>query len=508
MKFSVQVINETGEPLYCAQYDKGTRVLLSDVLRQAGLHQDHPCGGRGRCGKCLIRATGILSPMSEEERAHLSHAPNEGYRLACTTYALGSSTVYYTTEQPKMQGVTQGFSADFSRFSASVQGGRGTGLAVDIGTTTVACYLYALATGEQLGALCRTNPQREHGADVISRVDFAIHGGLSTLQEEIVSCVDQMTQQLCTMTHMPAPNVRVITGNTAMLHFFTATDASPLAAAPFAIRRFFGESVEQRSVKTYFPRCISAFIGADITAALLASGLCEDNKTALLLDIGTNGEMALLHQGKLLCCSTAAGPALEGAGISCGAMAVDGAIDRVTVQNGSLLVHQIGERQDMPPIGLCGTGLIDAVAALLTTGELEDSGYLEQDAMIGTCRLTQQDIRQVQLAKAAIRAGLETLLHTANIGYDDIEEVALAGGFGSYLHPESCAVIGLIPAALVGKIRVLGNAAGSGASMMLLCDRERERAEQIATMAKVVDLSTNATFRQRYVEEMYFEGES
>ena len=332
-----------------------------------------------------------------------------------------------------------------------------------------------------------------------------MHGGLDTLRDLIADCIDTAERDLCEMARSPAPRARVITGNTAMLHFLTASDPSPMAAAPFLIKRPFGERIVKDGVTTYLPRCISAFIGADITAALLASGLChETGKTALLMDIGTNGEMALLHQGKLICCSTAAGPALEGAGISCGAMAVEGAIDRVDVRDGALHCHLIGKAQDIPAVGLCGTGLIDAVAALLEIEELDETGYMEEDADIGTCTLTRADIRQVQLAKAAIRAGLETLLHTAGITYDTIDEVALAGGFGSYLHPESCAAIGLIPKELVGKIRVLGNAAGSGAAMMLLSGEERAFSEQIAQNAEVIDLSTNPVFMQRYVDEMYF----
>jgi uncharacterized 2Fe-2S/4Fe-4S cluster protein (DUF4445 family) len=185
-------------------------------------------------------------------------------------------------------------------------------------------------------------------------------------------------------------------------------------------------------------------------------------------------------------------------------MAVQGAIDRVTVEDGKLCCHLIGEQQDVKPVGLCGTGLIDAVAALLEVEELDETGYMEEDADIGGCTLTRTDIRQVQLAKAAIRAGLETLLHEAGVSYDEIDEVALAGGFGSYLHPETCAAIGLIPRELIGKIRVLGNAAGSGAAMMLLSGEERALSEQIAQRAQVIDLSINATFMQRYVEEMYF----
>ncbi len=504
MSFCIRVVTSDNTVLFEELYSDGEQILLSDVLSRAGLHQDQPCGGRGVCGKCTVRVEGACSPITDAERARLSEAQyRDGYRLACVARATGTLTVYYNIERNNMQGVTEGF---FTKFSLSPpDGSHGTGLAVDIGTTTVAAYLYSLSDGACLASLCQKNPQRAHGADVISRVDYALHGGLEVLRSLINSCIDDAEEELCARAGSPRPHSRVITGNTAMLHFLTATDPSPMAAAPFEIKRPFGEMDVKDGVTTYLPRCISAFVGADITSALLASGLCHDGqKTALLMDIGTNGEMALLHGGRLICCSTAAGPALEGAGISCGAMAVDGAIDRVEVVDGKLVCHKLGAAQDIAPVGLCGTGLIDAVAALLQIEELDETGYMEEDADIGGCTLTRGDIRQVQLAKAAIRAGLETLLHTARITYDDLDEVALAGGFGSYLHPESCAAIGLIPRELIDKIRVLGNAAGSGAAMMLLSDKERQMSEQIAQRAQVIDLSTNPVFMQRYVDEMYF----
>lgn len=505
MSFCVRIVAADNSVIFEENHPDGTQVLLSDVLFRAGLHQDQPCGGRGVCGKCAVRIDGACSPITDAERARLSEAKyRDGYRLACVARAVGTLIIYYNINPTNMQGVTDGFFTNFSL--CPPDGNHGTGLAVDIGTTTVACYLYSLSDGTCLASLCQKNPQRTHGADVISRVDHALHGGLASLQQLITACIGDAEATLCTRTGSPRPHSRVITGNTAMLHFLTATDPSPMAAAPFEIQRSFGEIESTDGVNTYLPRCISAFIGADITAALLASGLCCDEaKTALLMDIGTNGEMALWHKGRLICCSTAAGPALEGAGISCGAMAVEGAIDRVTVaDDGTLLCHQIGDKQSASPVGLCGTGLIDAVAALLETEVLDETGYMEEDADIGGCTLTRADIRQVQLAKAAIRAGLETLLHTAGVTYDDLDEVALAGGFGSYLHPESCAAIGLIPHALLGKIRVLGNAAGSGAAMMLLSGEQREMSEQIAHRAEVIDLSTNPVFMQRYVDEMYF----
>ena len=501
MSYTIQVITPNGSvDVACST---GERMLLSDALQRAGIPQDRPCGGRGKCGKCTVRVSGTLSPVTEAERRALTEEQlASGLRLACLAYALDTTMIYYNIQSSDMQGVTQGFLTDFSICPA--HSATGTGLAVDIGTTTVAAYLYDLTSGTLLGALCQKNPQRAHGADVISRVDHAMHGGLDTLHREILDCIDNMSARLCASGAHPAPTLRVITGNTAMLHLLTATDPSPLAAAPFAIRRDFGEWTDGDT--TYLPRCISAFVGADITCALLSSGICRDeSRTVLLMDIGTNGEMALWHKGSLLCCSTAAGPALEGAGISCGAMAITGAISRVDVVDGEMVYEMIGGT-GARPVGLCGTGLIDAVAALLKLELLDETGYLEDDVDIGGsgCVLTGADIRQVQLAKSAIRAGLETLLHIAGIGYDELDELALAGGFGSYLHPESCADIGLIPRELLGKIRVLGNAAGSGASMILLSDKELTHSEQIASRAHTVDLSTSPVFMEKYVDYMYF----
>ena len=501
MSYTIQVITDQGS--VNVECRAGERTLLSDALQRAGISQDRPCGGRGKCGKCTVRVSGVLSPVTEAERHALTEEQlAAGLRLACLAYALDTVTIYYNTQNGDMQGVTKGFLTDFS--ICPPRGATGTGLAVDIGTTTVAAYLYDLASGELLGSLCQKNPQRAHGADVISRVDYGMHGGLDTLQKEICDCIDSMSATLCAVGAHPTPTLRVIAGNTAMLHLLTATDPSPLAAAPFVIRRPFGEWTDNDT--TYLPRCISAFVGADITCALLSSGICRDKShTVLLMDVGTNGEMALWHKGELLCCSTAAGPALEGAGISCGAMAVTGAISRVDVVDGEMVCEVIGGK-DTPAIGLCGTGLIDAVAALLGLELLDETGYLEDDVDVGGsgCVLTGADIRQVQLAKSAIRAGLETLLHVAGIGYDELDELALAGGFGSYLHPDSCADIGLIPHELVGKIRVLGNAAGSGASMILLSDKELAHSEQIAAQAKTVDLSTSPVFMEKYVDYMYF----
>jgi uncharacterized 2Fe-2S/4Fe-4S cluster protein (DUF4445 family) len=439
--------------------------------------------------------------MSETERRALTsadHGTDGELRLSCLTEAIGDITLYYNTTKPSLQGLLAGFSRDFLFDPPQI--GNGIGMAVDIGTTTVAAYLYDLKNGKRLASRCVENPQKTHGADVISRIGYALTGGGAQLSDEMQNCLSELARDLSVEAGVVLPETTVVVGNTAMLHLLTNTDPSPLAAAPFIIKRTFGEWEQG----CYYPPCISAYVGADMTAAILDSGMCQrPEQTALLLDVGTNGEMALWHDGRLLCCSTAAGPAFEGAGISCGSLAVPGAICRVSVQDGRMNYETI---DDKPATGLCGTGLIDAVAALLELGILEESGFMEDDAPLGESglSLTRADIRQLQLAKAAIRAGIDTLLHEAGIAYEQLDTVYLAGGFGSYLHPDTCAAIGMIPNELIDKIKVLGNAAGQGASLMLLSKAELNAAEGIARHAQTLELSASAVFMEKYVDSMMF----
>lgn len=497
MSFTITIHHSEG--ITSLTYAEPTR--LSQALIDAGLSHPHPCGGRGACGKCVIRVTGALSPMTETERRGLSgagQATDGQVRLSCLCEAIGDTSIYYTTRIGSLQGLLTGFCRDFCFDPPS--GGEGSGMAVDIGTTSIAAYLYRMKDGALLARRCVENPQRAHGADVISRILYALQGGAQQLQNEMTDCLSALACALSEEANAPYPETAVIVGNTAMLSLATGTDTAPLSAAPFAMARAFGEW----EGGTYYPPCISAYVGADMTAAILASGMCQnEHQTALLLDVGTNGEMALWHNGSLICCSTAAGPAFEGAGISCGCLAVPGAICAVRAEDGKLIYETI---DSAAPVGLCGTGLIDAAAALLELGLLEDSGYMEQDAPIGDSgfSLTRADIRQLQLAKAAIRAGIDTLLSEAGIGYDAVDTLYLAGGFGSYLHPDTCAAIGLIPSDLIGKIKVLGNAAGQGGALMLLSRQEQAQAGRIAEMAQTIELSSNVVFMENYVENMMF----
>lgn len=483
-------------------------VLLSEILRIHGQAPAMPCAGQGRCGKCRVIASGTLSAPSSAERAHLTQEElARGVRLACCVRVEGDCRVTLSDSarsQICLSGVMDAVSLR-PRFHVC-------GAAVDIGTTTLAASLYG-ADGTLLAQASAANPQAAWGADVISRIEAALRGAGGDLAACVRRDVDGLLHQMAAQARIASGEIDalVITGNTAMLHLFTETSPEPLSHAPFAAERLFGEVCPAGSLRlsacpgasVYLPRCMSAFVGADIATALLASGICGKSETRMLVDIGTNGEMALWHRGALFCCSTAAGPAFEGAGLSMGMHGQDGAVDHVTIRDGALLPHVIGGAS---PRGICGSGVIDALACLLETGALDETGLLEAAPapIAPPVALTQKDVRMVQLAKSAISAGLRTLLRTVNISCPDVAELAVAGGFGSYLNAASAGRIGLIPEELVPKVRVLGNAALSGASMLLLDETLAAACERLAQGAETLELSANPIFTQYYTEGMFF----
>ncbi len=480
--------------------------LLSDFL---GLHSpiELPCGGKGKCAKCRVIAHGQLSPHSCEETNHLTPAElTAGVRLACCCTALGDcviETISPTKADIQVAGVMPHFTPNhmFSR----------AGVAIDLGTTTLAGLLY-----DKSGLLCEAtalNPQSAFGADVISRLEKAMEGQSNQLADSIRTALSELISELCNNGGISTHDIdsMVITGNTAMLHLLTRQDPTPLTHAPFEAERLFGEympavdlSLPCPSATVYLPRCISAFVGADITTALLSSDICGDTGTALLCDIGTNGEIALWHDGELYCCSTAAGPAFEGAGLSMGMGGKAGAIRSVKLEGDRLQVEVIG---DLPPIGICGSGAIDAVACLLQNGSLDETGLLCGDPTIiaPPVSLTQQDVRMIQLAKSAICAGIETILAKRNLVSQQIERTCIAGGFGSHVNLQNALRIGLLPTVCEDNTEIIGNAALSGAAMLLLCRDFVEKSLQIAYTAHVVELAGDSIFSNAYMNGMLFE---
>ena len=496
-----------GGPLSAA-VEEGT--LLSDALQLRGHAPEMPCGGKGRCRKCRVWAWGALSRPDAAEREALSESElAEGIRLACCARIAGDVQVRTDVSRAASRICVEGVEGEFVPDPLY----RRLGAAVDIGTTTLAAQLYGPAG--LLASAAAPNPQRSFGADVISRVGRSMAGDAPALAACVREGIADLLRQMAAQAGRTPEEIDyvVITGNTAMLHLFAGVDASPLAAAPFQPKELFGRTVEAASLdlpcapgaEAYLTRCMSAFVGGDITTALLASGICRRQETAMLADIGTNGEIALWHQGRLSCCSTAAGPAFEGANISQGMQGAPGAIDHAWVRGGELMLHTIGEA---PAVGICGSGVADVLAALLLMGKVDETGLLGdgEDAWPLTDRVsfTQEDVRQVQLAKSAVCAGIETLLDHGQLAAEDIRELAVAGGFGSYLDLRSAAAIGLIPAALAARSRVLGNAALSGAAMILQSGGLAAESEALAARAETVDLSTSPVFMDQYIEHMMF----
>ncbi|MBO5295376.1 MAG: DUF4445 domain-containing protein, partial [Clostridia bacterium] len=478
-------------------------IIISELI-----NGEKPCGGHGKCGKCKVFAKGTLSALTDAERKHLTADElARGIRLACLTYALGDCEIETLTERADTQIVTDGALPQIELNPAFTQ----YGVAIDIGTTTLAARLYD-TKGKPLAETSRLNPQQEWGADVISRIEAALDGKAKDLAGAIRKALDEILSELATKADIDTNSIDgvVITGNTVMLSLLTEESVEPFSHAPFDAKRLFDETLTAKSLEltslmpdtaVYLPPCISAFVGADTTCAILATKLTEKNEPAMLADIGTNGEMALWSNEALTVCSTAAGPAFEGVGISMGMRGAVGAIDKVTVTDGALHAHVIG---DVEPKGICGSGLIDAVACMLDQEILDESGFLEDEPfeIKAPVTLTQKDIRMLQLAKSAICAGLLTLIKTERLQPSDIQTLYIAGGFGNYLNMQSAGRIGLLPNDLTTCSKAVGNAALAGAAMLLLNAQIKEQAVKLAKSTAILDLSTNPTFSDLYMSGM------
>ena len=475
----------------------------------AYLHVDAPCGGKGKCGKCKVLARGGLSPMTEREKALLTPQEIEqGIRLACMAEIAGEGEIC-TIEGAEHRIAMDGVKAEISLHTHIKE----YGMVVDIGTTTVVIGVYD-AQGALLGKKGFLNPQTAWGADVISRIEKALAGEAKALQTAIVTAIEQGAIGICEQAGIDPTQIdtAVITGNTAMLYLLTNTAVDGLARMPFSLERPFNERVSAQdlgmlslspNLQIYLPPCISPFLGADMVCALLVTRFWEQQKTFLLADVGTNGEMALFHYGKGYACSTAAGPAFEGAGLTCGMRGEAGAIEHVRVEDGVFKTTVIGNQTAK---GICGSGVVDSVACLLELGVLDESGYMDEDAELAQgVRFTRKDVRAVQLANGAIFGGITTLLKTVGVQENAVETFMLAGGFGGYLHLENAGKIRLFPEKWVPCTKVMGNAAYNGAVALLLDERMRTRCVEAAGNIEVVDLSKSELFVEAYADGMLFE---
>lgn len=463
--------------------------LLDDILTREGFLTPHPCGGKGKCGKCAVIAEGALSAPTETERAH-------SLRLSCMTRLLGDARVTLSDEVSTMH--IESDDATLSPAAHAV----GYGAAADIGTTTLAVKVYDLQSGECVGSASTPNPQASVAADVIGRIEAAMNGKAEFLRALITDTLRDLLGR-ATPTGI-RPTALTVTGNTTMLYLLCGYDTTPLSRAPFVADHLFGGelALPWSDIPVYLPPCMNAFVGADITCAVLAAGMCERDEISLLCDIGTNGELALWKNGTLYVTSTAAGPAFEGAGIVCGCGSIDGAIDRVWVEDGALRIHTLG---DQSPVGLCGSGVIDAVAAGLETEAIDESGAMDEPLILGgDIALHPKDVRAVQLAKAAVAAGIDTLFELSHTTPREIQTMYIAGGFGTHLSLESAAAIGLLPGELCDRAIILGNAALRGAALSLTDPAARKKLGTIATRATHVNLGGDSRFSAHYIDRMIF----
>jgi len=511
MKFQVSIL--TGNSKVIAEAEPGTN--LFQLLTEYGYAPASPCGGRGVCGKCKVRCGGELSPVTDEERKFFDEDMlSAGWRLSCVTKVLGD--VYVNAPESARPDIC----ADFEEPTVNGEPMFHTyGAAVDIGTTTVCVRLYD--KNGFLSTAAAPNPQAVYGADVISRIGAQLAGNGAVLKSLICECIITLLIEASGKAGVPYPAIDavVITGNTAMLCLLTNTDTEPMSHMPFTSRDYFGRYISPKELglhaeKVYLPSCISPYVGADITCAVLACGMQNRDDAVLLADIGTNGEIVLSVNGNMTCCATAAGPALEGAGITCGSMAVPGAVDTVNAAEDHLECTTIGGK---PPVGICGSGIIDAIAAFLDAEIMEDTGLLDDECEIapylddeqaivltGSVYVSQKDVRMVQLAKSAICAGIRTLIKNRKCREEDISELLVAGGFGKHIRFESAGKIGLIPPALQEKAVAVGNAALAGASLLLRDISLTETASRIAQKCKVVELDQDPAFMDFYTSGMLF----
>lgn len=469
-------------------FAKGENLLA--FLRTHGYFVDAPCGGNGTCGKCRV-----LLRVGETEQTV----------LACQTVLTQDCTVTLPRRASDL-------SWNDSAGTLTVAPGRmGLGAAIDLGTTTVAVKLYSLTDGSYLGTETAWNVQKAFGADVISRIGCCIEraDGLALLGDAIRGQIREMLHTLCRKSGRFYGEIAelLLAGNTVMQHIFASRSPASIASAPFTPLTLFDDDTpyDFDGIPVYLSPCVAGYVGGDITAGLLSTKLYEKAGKSLFIDVGTNGEMALGGQDGFVCCAVASGPAFEGAGIECGMSASFGAIHKVELTDGGLTYEVLGGEAE----GICGSGLLDLVACLLDLGYLDESGCLAEDEhgeavfyLTDKVYITQKDVRQLQLAKAAVAAGIQRLMHSEHVTFADIDALYLAGGFGNRLNPASAVRIGMLPREI--KTVPCGNSALAGAEAALLDPAARDSLREIKKNCRYLELSSDAAFNDLFIEEMSF----
>jgi len=580
---------------------------VKEALFAAAIPVSMPCGGHGRCGKCVVKIKGKVSPIQPDEKALLPRGMKRA-RLACMARLEGDAEVtipessriniqkistkgrtsrsykfdpgimkvFLGKKDPRRRrkmekefniGIDEialrmadpdlmdrdlrmdhewrlGFHTNATvvaahdgimGFEAGDTASECYGMAIDVGTNTVVCSLVDLLTGKELGMASTINPQIIHGDDVISRIRFAkTSGGMDMLQREIVHLINGLSRELSKTLGVDPTRIYICSavGNTAMQHILVGVSPADLGGAPYRARLMNSvEALAARSGMDLYTGCrlimppsLGGFVGGDLVALIISQSLHKRGVPTMAIDLGTNGEIALAAKGRLVVCSTAAGPAFEGERISSGVRAITGAVEDVRVSAKKVDLKTIGGTR---PVGLCGSGLIASVAELLRVKVIEPNGRIKTPGEIKSkslaarvfagergrefalshkpvVRVRQGDIREVQLGKAAMCAGVKSLARAAGIDLGDVRQLLIAGGFGSALRASHIRRIGLVPSEFKGRIRIIGNSAIEGAKIFLASRAARREADDIAAAAEHVELFSKPDFKEEFYASMAF----
>ena len=535
---------------------------VMQALRRGGYDIEGPCNGQGICGKCRIRVEDPADvPQTPHRRISETEAREKGIRLACRLIPESDIIVHlpddFSVDARILEGEHLGgielkpaavviskkdaywmrYAGQDSEVILHKWGAHFSpkGLAIDIGTTTLVATLFCLATGKELSTSSSINPQTKFGHDVLSRIQKGSSAeGLAEVAGVVRKELNRLIQTACEKSSAVMDEILdvVVGGNTTMLTLAAAINPEPLGRLPFTVAITGGTSYAAKEFgldinpagRVYVPPIVHAFIGSDITAGVLACGCLEKKKPSLFVDVGTNGEMGINNDGRFIVASTAAGPAFEGMGVSSGIRAVPGAVESAYFDGETIDVKTIDAQ---PARGICGSGIIDIAAALLKAGVVDSSGRMKtpeqkenlQASVADRLLLiddqplfniaegvsfTQADIRQVQLAKGAIRTGIDMLLSEANLTPQDLEDITLAGAFGYHLRPDSLAAIGLIPDKLARKVRFAGNTSKTGCAMMLIDASLRKYLEEQVQRFEHLPLAEKMSFQDLFIENLNF----
>lgn len=496
---------------------------VHDYIQSQGTALAMPCGGKGMCGKCRVRVVRGRLPVTPEDKRIFSEAQlAQGWRLACK--AVTREAVEISVPVQEQQGFSALAAEAADEGALSLAADHDYGLAVDIGTTTLAAALVDCTDGKILATATAVNSQRSFGADVVSRIGTACHGKGKALQKAVRRDLTRLTKQLLKDHPGTAARCRqmAIAANTTMLHLLMGWPCDGLGDWPFQPVSLGGKTYRAQEVLgpqtvladatvTLLPG-MSTYVGADITAGIWQCGLASSDDVSLFVDLGTNGEMVLGNKDQRFIASAPAGPALEGGKLTWGTGSVPGAICGVRIERGRAKVRTIDHAV---PVGICGTGILEAMAGLVREGLVDETGKLVEPyfhkgfplaSTLDYQRITlsQQDIREIQMAKSAIRAGIESLIERSGISRQCIHQVFLAGGFGYYLDPQKAAVIGLLPADLAERTTAVGNTSLKGAIGLLTGAVTLEELQAIAAGAEEIVLGNDEAFQRLYIDYLNF----